>query len=112
MLELLIVITIIGILATIAEPAFVTATTKAREAALKRDLYVVRDVLDQYYADHGVYPATLDTLTAEGYLRVVPPDPFTRSVETWQVVYGEGGVFDLHSGSDRVAIDGTPYSAW
>ena len=112
LLELMIVVTLIGILATIAEPAFITATTKAREAALKRDLYIVRDVLDQYYADHGAYPATLGTLAADGYLRAIPPDPLTRSAETWQVVYGEGGVFDIHSGSNQAALDGSAYSAW
>ena len=116
LLELMIVMTIVGILATLAEPSFRTATVKAREAALKKDLFVFRDAIDQYYADHGTYPPSLKDLIENKYLRAIPVDPFTRSSDTWveimAVEEGESGVFDVHSGSDMVALDGTAYNVW
>ncbi len=116
LIELLIVMTIIGILVTIAEPSYHTATIKAREAALKRDLFIFRDVIDQFHADQRRYPASLSELTGRGYLRSIPNDPFTGSSTTWiEVFAGEGeesGIFDIHSGSDLVGTDGTPYNQW
>ncbi len=115
LIELMVVVTIIGILATIAQPSYRTATIKARESALKRDLFIVRDVIDQYYADHGSYPGAFSDLKEKGYLRTLPRDPFTGSSDTWIEVSAEGeesGVFDLHSGSDLVALDGTTYNEW
>ena len=117
LLELMIVMAIVGILATLAEPSFQTATVKAREAALKKDLFIFRDTIDQYYADHGNYPSSLKDLADKKYLRAMPVDPFTRSVDSWVEVMaqgdeGESGVFDVHSGSDMVALDGTAYNVW
>lgn len=119
LIELLIVMSIIAILATIAQPSFRQAVIKAREAVLKEDLFVFRDTIDKYYSDHGKYPATLDDLVQGGYLRAIPKDPFTNSTETWQLIYSETetegeeqGIFDVHSGSDMLALDGTPYNEW
>lgn len=108
---------IMGILLTIAQPGYQHATIKAREAALKKDLASFRDVIDQYYADHGGYPPSLSDLTEKGYLRQLPVDPFTRLASTWIEINlesqeGESGVFDVHSGSDLVALDGTTYNEW
>lgn len=116
LLELVIVMTIVGILATLAEPSFHTATVKAREAALKKDLFIFRDAIDQYYADQGTYPPSLKDLVEKKYLRAIPVDPFTKSADSWVEVMaqeeGESGVFDVHSGSDLVALDGTAYNVW
>jgi len=123
-IELLIVMTIIGILAVTAIPTYRNALTKAREAVLKRDLFVLRDVIDQYYSDKGQYPFDLLDLVDEGYMRVIPYDPFTESDETWVPVFfgdemeelDEGeeseGIWDIASGSDKQAIDGTYYRDW
>ncbi|MGH7235093.1 MAG: type IV pilin protein [Nitrospiraceae bacterium] len=112
--ELMIVVTIAGILVMMAEPSFTGAATKAREAALKQNLFTMRDVIDQFKADRGKYPAALLDLKEVGYLKRIPMDPFTRSDSTWQEILdeGDGGVFDVHSGSDLVALDGTPYNQW
>jgi general secretion pathway protein G len=114
LVELLIAVTIVGILATLAEPTFRDAIVKAREAVLKQNLFTLRDVLDQYRADTGKYPASLVALKASGYLRRIPPDPFTDSDLTWQVTLDQidGGVFDVHSGSAMVGSNGTPYNEW
>ena len=114
LIELMIVVSIAGILVTLAEPSFRGTMLKAREAALKQDLFTLREVLDQYRADRGRYPAALGELQATGYLRNVPVDPFTKSSTTWQEILdqNQGGVFDVHSGSDLVALDGTTYNTW
>jgi general secretion pathway protein G len=134
LLELIIVIAVIGILATIALPALRNLPRRANEAALKTDLRTMRDVIDQYYGDRGSYPSSLEELVEEGLLRGIPVDPFTKSSETWVPTYEdedeeedagaglfdddaglldeEKGIIDIHSGSDLVSIDGTPYSEW
>src|SRR5437016_11328661 len=113
-LELMVVIALVGILATMAVPSYQTSVVKAREAVLVRDLFTVRDLLDQYRADKGKYPDSLNDLVKVGYLRAMPMDPITRSTSTWQEIYeaSEGGVFDLHSGSDLVGTNGVPYNQW
>jgi len=108
---------IIAILATIAQPSFKQAIIKARESVLKEDLFILRDVIDQYYVDKGKYPPAMDDLVGEGYIRGIPRDPFTNSADTWQLIYNseqeeEQGIYDVHSGSDMVAVDGTPYNEW
>jgi general secretion pathway protein G len=112
--ELMIVVTIAGILATLVEPSLEKAALKGREAALKQNLFAMRDAIDQYRADRGGYPPALSELKTVGYLRRVPVDPFTKSDATWQEILDEsdGGVFDVHSGSDLVGTDGTPYNQW
>ena len=114
LLELMVIVTVVGILATMAVPSFRQSVVSAREAVLMRDLFTVRDLLDQHRGDKGRYPASLKDLVASGYLRAVPQDPFTRSSTTWQEIYEatEGGVFDVHSGSDLVGANGIPYNQW
>lgn len=114
LLELMLVVTIAGILVSLAEPSFHTTVIKAREAALKQNLFLMRDVIDQYRADKGKYPGVLSELQAAGYIRRIPVDPFTKSDSSWQETQeaNQGGVFDVHSGSDQVALDGTPYNNW
>jgi len=79
-----------------------------------RDLFTIRELLDQHRADKGKYPDSLNDLVKVGYLRALPMDPFTRSTSTWQEIseMTEGGVFDLHSGSDLVGTNGVPYNEW
>ncbi|HYS78671.1 MAG TPA: prepilin-type N-terminal cleavage/methylation domain-containing protein [Candidatus Dormibacteraeota bacterium] len=121
LIELLIVIAIIGIIAGIAVAQMQTAPRKAKEAVLKEDLYALRDTIDQYFADKGKYPESLDTLVQDGYLRKVPVDPITTSSESWQVVHAEasdedtqdaGGIIDVKSGADGTALDGSRYADW
>jgi general secretion pathway protein G len=118
LIELLIVITIIGILITLAQPSYQRAVTAAKEATLKEDLFILRDTIDQFYADNGKYPAALNDLVEKQYLRRLPKDPLTGSVETWALVYftdeqgQQTGIFDVRSGSEAVALDGTRYSDW
>lgn len=114
LIELMVIVTVVGILVTMAVPSFRQSVVRAREAVLVRDLFTVRDLLDQHRGDKGHYPASLTDLVASGYLRAVPQDPFTRSSTTWQETYEatEGGVFDVHSGSDLVGANGVPYNQW
>jgi general secretion pathway protein G len=121
LIEMVVVVSMIMILAGMAVAGYRNAVTRAQEAVLKEDLFRMRDAIDQYYADKGGYPADLQTLVTDGYLRSIPEDPFTQSAETWQVVQAEPdannssiepGVFDVKSGSDKVATDGKPYAEW
>ncbi len=120
LIELMIVVAIAGILVTLAIPSFQLSSIKAKEAALKQNLFTLRAVLDQFYADRGAYPSSLETLVDSQYLREIPVDPFTKSSTTWEVIYeetdenddSEPGVYDLHSGSEETALNGTPYKEW
>lgn len=121
LIELLIVMTIIGILASIVVPNYQRNLIKAREAVLMEDLYQMRRAIDTYFADHLRYPESLDDLVAGKYLRDIPRDPFTQSTETWEEVpptpsiegeLAEGGLEDVHSGSDLVGLNGVPYRDW
>lgn len=121
LIELLIVMTIIGILASIAVPSYQRSAIRAREAVLQEDLYQMRRAIDAYYSDHAKYPDTLDALVQDKYLRGIPSDPFTHSDKTWVTVPPEpsaegeqpgGEVFDVHSGSDLVGLNGIPYKDW
>jgi general secretion pathway protein G len=121
LMELLIVMTIIGILASIAVPSYQRSSIRAREAVLQEDLYQVRRAIDAYYSDHAKYPDSLDDLVQSKYLRDIPSDPFTHSDETWETVPPEpsaegelppGEVFDIHSGSELVGLNGVPYKEW
>ena len=120
LIELTIVISLITILAAISLASYRSAITRSQEAVLKEDLFRMRDAIDQYYADKNEYPPTLDALASDGYLRTIPDDPFTRSAATWQTIPAEfdpnnptaQGIFDVRSGSDSLALDGTPYAEW
>jgi len=98
-----------------------TSIRAAQEATLKSNLFRMRDAIDQYYADKGQYPASLQTLVSEGYLRAMPTDPITRSSDTWTTVAAEPdpsrpatetGIYDVKSGAEGVALDGSRYSDW
>jgi general secretion pathway protein G len=119
LIELLVVLTLITTLSAIGMAQYSRSITYAREATLKEDLFRMRDAIDQYYADKNQYPATLDALVSEGYLRRIPEDPFTKSESSWQTVPAEPdpsnpsadvGIYDVKSGSDQTALDGRPYS--
>jgi len=131
LLELIIVVAIIGILASIAMPALKDMPRRASEAVLKTNLRTIRDLLDQHYGDKGVYPPSLEALVELGYVRQVPFDPITKSDSTWVLIYddpsadpeaipaetdlpegGEPGIFDVRSGSEAISLDGTPYAEW
>jgi general secretion pathway protein G len=120
LIELMIVMAIMGILISIAQPSLKQSIVKAREAVLREDLYQLRDALDQFYADNGKYPAALQDLVnsqdhSKSYLRGIPKDPFTGGPD-WITVAPEGsddgGVFDVHSASPLLAVDGTAYNTW
>ena len=114
LLELMIVVSIIGILTTLAVPSYQSSVVKAKEAALRQDLSTLRDVLDQHKADQGKYPPSLSALVSTGYLRGIPKDPFTGVATTWQEISDpvEGGVVDIFSGAEFVGTNGTPYNRW
>jgi general secretion pathway protein G len=119
LLELMIVISIIIILAAIALPQYQKTIMHTREAVLRDDLYKMRSLLDQYAADKGKLPQSLDDLVTEGYMRELPLDPFTQQRD-WTTTTGEDpnstdgeqGVVDVHSASTDVSSEGTPYSEW
>ncbi|HSD51774.1 MAG TPA: prepilin-type N-terminal cleavage/methylation domain-containing protein [Candidatus Methylomirabilis sp.] len=118
LIEILIVITIIGILITLAQPSYNRAVTSAKEATLKENLFILRDAIDQYYADNAKYPLALSDLAEKKYIRRVPKDPVTGSAETWSLVYftdeqgQDQGIFDVKSGSEAIGLDGTRYNEW
>jgi len=117
-IEMLIVVAIIGILATIALPSFQLGVAKAKEAALKENLFILRDVIDQYFADQEKYPPTLEELVEKRYLRRVPVDAITGKSDTWAFVFAtdeqgqENGIVDVRSGSEQVGLNGVPYKEW
>ncbi len=115
LMEVMTVIAIVGILASIAIPSYRKSVIRAKESSLRHSLFVLRDVIDQYYADHGQYPDTLDDLTEKKYIRHIPEDPVTNSRDTWILILSdsdEGGIYDLHSGSKKISLYGTPYNEW
>jgi general secretion pathway protein G len=114
LIELMIVVSIVGILATIAVPSYQASLIKARETVLRQDLFTLRELLDHHRADKGKYPSSLDGLVTAGYLRALPRDPFTSTPNSWQQITEptEGGIFDVYSGSDLVGTNGVPYNQW
>jgi general secretion pathway protein G len=119
LLELMIVISIIIILAAVALPQYQKTIMHARETVLKDDLFKMRSLIDQYAADKGKLPQSLDDLITAGYMRDVPKDPITDNKD-WNIVTGDDpysteggtGVTDVHSSSSEVSTEGTPYSEW
>lgn len=121
LIELLVVIALIITLSAIAFATYKNSIQRGREAVLRENLFRMRDSIDQHYADKGKYPATLDDLVSTGYLRKLPADPMTQSDQTWQGIpaepdlnnpSAEPGVFDVKSGSEGTALDGSKYSEW
>ncbi len=120
LIELITVVAIVGILAAIALPNYRVAIIQAKEAVLREDLFRFRDTIDQYYADKGRYPESLEALVSEGYLRHIPADPTTQAAD-WNVVPAdpdpdnpgvEPGIYDVKSSSPGISLTGTPYSEW
>ena len=121
MIEMLIVMTLIIILASVGMVQYRNSVQRSEEAVLKENLFRLRDAIDQYYADKTKYPSGLEDLVSENYIREVPNDPITKSKDTWQTTAAEPdpnnpassvGIYDVKSGSDRTALDGTKYSEW
>ena len=121
MIELLVVLSLIVLLASIGMAQYKNSRIYASESVLKTDLFRMREAIDQYYADKGQYPSTLDALVSDGYMRKIPDDPFTKSASTWQSVpaepdpnspTAEPGVYDVKSGADGTSLDGTRYADW
>jgi general secretion pathway protein G len=121
LIELLVVISMISILAAMGIAQYRNSVRRAEEATLKTDLFQMRDAIDQYYADKNKYPATLEALVTDGYLRKIPIDPITKSADTWETVPAEAdpgnptaepGVYNVKSGATGTSMEGTAYSEW
>lgn len=116
LIELLAVLAIIGTLLLIAAPRYFSSVDKAKEVVLNENLYQMRDAIGKYYADRGRYPESLEALATDKYLRKTPLDPITESAATWVVVAPEdpqkGGVYDVKSGAQGRALDGSAYAEW
>ena len=117
LIELLVVMAIIATLLTLAMPRYFHSVDRAKEAVLKQNLAQMRDAVDKYYGDRGRYPDTLEDLVEKKYLRRLPPDPITESVQSWVIVAppdqtAKGAVYDVKSGAPGTAQDGTLYSNW
>ena len=121
LIELMLVLTVISILISIAIPIANSAIIRSKEAVLRSNLYTLRTLIDQYTADKLKAPQSLDDIVAAGYLRSLPKDPITNRNDTWQIVMEdaslfpeqtETGIFDVHSGSTATSSEGTPYSEW
>jgi general secretion pathway protein G len=121
LIELLIVIALITILATMGVVQYRNSIQASKEAVLHTDLFRMRDAIDQYYADKAKYPASLDALVSDGYMRAIPEDPITKSADTWQTVpaepepgnaTAEPGIYNVKSGAPGTGLDGTSYSDW
>ncbi len=124
LIEIIIVLGIIGLLVGLALPQYKSATVKAREAVLRENLFILRKLIDQYQLDKGKYPVSLQALVQDGYIRMIPVDPMTRSSSTWEevreipsmdeyVMFDTLGVVDVKSGSDQNSpVDKSPYNTW
>ena len=116
LVEMLVVLTILALLLTLAAPKYFNSIDHAKDAALMHDLMTLRESIDKYYADNGRYPSALEDLVDKKYIRKLPIDPITESSETWLFTPPqpplEGDIFDIHSGAQGNANDGTPYANW
>lgn len=118
LIELIVVLAIIALLASIVAPRYQRHLERAREASLKTSLNVMRDAIDKFAADKGQYPASLDQMVQEGYLRQQPEDPMTQQKDSWLMLppppdsVVQGGMADVRSGAAGRGLDGTPYTSW
>jgi len=121
LIEMLIVVSIIGILVSIAVPIYQKSLIRTKESVLRNNLFTIRTTLDEYTYDKQKAPQSLTDLVTEGYLREVPYDPMTGSNQSWKidmedalrtVSQAEPGIFDVHSGSDKKSLEGSAYSDW
>ena len=121
LIELMVVMAIISIIVSIAVPIYQKSITRAKESVLRNNLFTIRTMIDEYTIDKQKAPETLQDLVSEGYLRQVPQDPMTASDETWRITMEDTpiggsnstpGIFDVHSGSDAKALDGSAYADW
>jgi general secretion pathway protein G len=121
LLEMMVVVTVILIVASISTPIYMTAMVRVREAVLRDDLFTLRSLIDRFTLDNGRAPSGLQELVTGGYLGRIPTDPFTGSNETWRETKENAplppkqtrpGIVDVHSGSDLVSLEGTPYNSW
>ena len=117
----MIVMAIIGVLAVVAVPSYISAIKHAREAVLREDLHILRAAIDSYTMDKQKAPQSLDDLVQEGYLKIIPEDPMTHSASTWatdssdamhSLDQTDSGIDDIHSGSQESGSDGQAYSTW
>jgi general secretion pathway protein G len=116
-IELLVVLAVMALLSSLVVAVSMGKIRQTKESALKEDLHGLRKALDDFYADKGKYPVKLQDLVDQHYLRSIPPDPLTDSVDGWQTVLSQdpaqkGGIVDIHSGSEEKTIDGKLYSQW
>jgi general secretion pathway protein G len=114
-IELLVVLTVLALLLTVAAPRYLQHVESAKEAALRENLHAMRDAIDKFYADRGAYPAALDDLVEHRYLRALPVDPLTQRADSWLLVAPKGtsrGVFDVKSGAKGTSRNGSTYAAW
>ena len=116
LIELIVVLAIIATLLTLALPRYFSSLDRSKEVVLKENLYQVRDAIGKYYGDKGKYPESLESLVTDKYLRRLPTDPITESTTTWVIVPPEeplkGGVYDIKSGAQGKALDGTDFTNW
>lgn len=114
-IEVMVVLAIVALLLTIALPRYFSGLERAKEAVLHQDLVIMRDAIDNYYADNGRYPQSLELLIEKKYLRNIPVDPITEQSDSWITVplpdYSVG-VYDLRSGAEGISTDGSLYSDW
>ena len=116
LIELMVVMVIIAMLVAIAAPRYFNHIDRAKEAALKQSLNVMRDAIDKFHGDRGHYPASLDELVERHYLRNVPVDPLTDNATTWVTTpppdTNADAAYDVHSGAPGQGSDGKPYAEW
>ena len=115
LIELLVVLAIIATLLTLVSPNYFRHLDRSKEAVLRENLMQTRDAIDKYFGDKGRYPATLQVLVSDRYLKQLPIDPVTERSDTWRLIApqdGSAGVYDLKSGAKGRATDGTAYQDW
>ena len=116
LIELLVALAIIALLLSLVVPRYFGSLTRADEAVLKENLYLMRDAIDKHFADTGRYPASLEDLATKKYIRAVPNDPFTQTQTAWVLVPPAdpqlGAVYDVRSGAKGTGRDGKLYEQW